>query len=313
MTTEHDKITGSLFGGLWKSLTDEQFNESVALFTKRACANNFDLGWIRGKKCLDAGCGSGRSSVALALHGASLVTAVDISNEGIKEAKRRSKKISNIIYKKASVLDLPFANCEFDFIWCAGVIHHTENFNKALHELNRVLRPGGKLFLLVYGKGGLRWKFIKALRSIVRELGLEFLNKAIKAAGLPENNRKHFLDDLFVPIQKLSGMQEMKKKLIKLGFNSIKRWEGDTFDHENSIELQLDDMKKLDRIAAECVKLSTSGSEKYLSCLLKEISNVFICTAKKAISDSSLEKNELKKIIIGEGNLRILAQKAKKI
>lgn len=66
--------TGELFGGLWKPLSDEHFRDSVELFTKRAIANKFDLNWLKQKKCLDAGCGSGRYSVALALHGASQIS-----------------------------------------------------------------------------------------------------------------------------------------------------------------------------------------------------------------------------------------------
>ena len=61
-TTENatGNTTGALFGNLWKDLSLDQFRESVELFTKRAHANNFDLEWLKGKTCLDAGCGSGR-------------------------------------------------------------------------------------------------------------------------------------------------------------------------------------------------------------------------------------------------------------
>lgn len=56
------------------------------------------------------------------------------------------------------------------------------------------------LFLLVYGAGGTRWKAAKAMRLIVVDLVYEYKDKAIALAGLPANNRKHFMDDLFVPV-----------------------------------------------------------------------------------------------------------------
>ena len=196
-----ENVTGSLFGGLWGHLSDEQFKQSVDLFRKRAVANNFDLEWIKGKCCLDAGCGSGRYSVALAAHGASKVKAIDISETGLREAARRCSEISNIEFEKCSTLDLPFPDESFDLVWSAGVIHHTTDFDKALFEISRVTKKGGKMFLLIYGSGGLRWKAIKSLRPIVADLGKEFISRAIFEAGLPENNHKHFMDDLFVPIQ----------------------------------------------------------------------------------------------------------------
>ena len=191
MTSTLEEVTGKLFGGLWTSLNDQQYRESVELFTKRAIANNFDLDWLKGKKCLDAGCGSGRYSVAMALHGAASVTAVDVSDTGLAEASRRASEFPSITFQKASVLDLPFEDSTFDFVWSAGVIHHTSDFDKALSELTRVLKPRGKLFLLVYGAGGLRWKAVQALRPVVVDLGMKLIDDAIGIAGLPANNRKH--------------------------------------------------------------------------------------------------------------------------
>lgn len=143
MLTNLEKQTGALFGSLWTSLSDEHYRDSVELFTKRAIANQFDLGWLKGKKCLDAGCGSGRYSVALALHGVDSVTAIDVSESGLKEAKRRAIDFPQISFQQASVLDMPFDDATFDFVWSAGVIHHTADFDRALSELSRVLKPRG--------------------------------------------------------------------------------------------------------------------------------------------------------------------------
>jgi ubiquinone/menaquinone biosynthesis C-methylase UbiE len=85
----------------------------------------------------------------MAMHGASEVVAVDVSESGLAEAKLRAAAFPQIKFQNASALALPFPDASFDFVWSAGVIHHTADFDKALSELTHVLRPGGKLFLLV--------------------------------------------------------------------------------------------------------------------------------------------------------------------
>lgn len=309
MLTDLEKETGELFGNLWISLSDEHYKDSVELFTKRAVANQFDLGWLKGKKCLDAGCGSGRYSVALALHGAHSITAIDVSESGLNEAKRRAAEFSQISFEQASVLDLPFEDSTFDFVWSAGVIHHTADFDQALSELIRVLRPDGKLFLLVYGSGGLRWKAIKAMRPIVTDLGAEFVDKAISAAGLPANNRKHFMDDLFVPVQKLTSMKELQEKLITREVREVVRWTGETYDHESNPAAQQDDIEKLVCIAQSCVGLAKTPLEKCLTNLLKKTADLYLQITRGVINDSSLSKSQVREIVIGESNLRVVATK----
>lgn len=310
MFKEIENQTGNLFGKLWGDLSDEQYRVSVELFTKRALENKFDVQWLKGKKCLDAGCGSGRYSVAMALHGASSITAIDISESGLKEASTRAAGFPQISFKQASVLDLPFEDASFDFVWSAGVIHHAGDFDKALSELTRVLRPrGGKLFLLVYGAGGLRWKAIKAMRPIVVDLGSEFLDTAIRTAGLPANNRKHFMDDLFVPVQKLTTMQEILEKLSVLGFRNIVRWTGETYDHESNPAALQEDIEKLELIATSCVKIAQRPLERYLAELLKDTAALYVQKTRRVINDTSLSVNEVREIVIGESNLRIVATK----
>lgn len=309
MTSPLEEETGRLFGGLWTSLNDQQYRESVELFTKRAVANNFDLDWLKGKKCLDAGCGSGRYSVALALHGAGSVTAVDVSDTGLAEASRRASEFPSITFQKASVLDLPFEDSTFDFVWSAGVIHHTSDFDKALSELTRVLKPQGKLFLLVYGAGGLRWKAIQALRPVVVDLGMKLIDDAIGIAGLPANNRKHFMDDLFVPVQKLTRLSKLVFKLPKLGFGDVDRRTGETFDHESSSTAQLEDIQKLERITRASLGLAKTETEKYLTQLAHATATLYVGVAEKALADKTISAADLREIVIGEGNHRIVATK----
>lgn len=304
-----EKETGALFGHLWTELTDAQYRSSVELFTKRADANGFDLRWLKGKRCLDGGCGSGRYSVAMAMHGAREVAAVDVSKTGLAEARQRAAAFPQIKFQNASLLALPFPDASFDFVWSAGVIHHTADFDKALSELTRVLRLGGRLFLLVYGAGGLRWKAIKAIRAIAADLGQDFIDRAIRTAGLPANNRKHFMDDLFVPVQLLTRWDRLSEKLVEHGFANIDRWIGETYDHEATPEAQLEDIEKLLKIAKAAVTIATNEAERCLSQLAADTTQLYVSACKATINNRGLSSEVVRSIIIGEGNHRIVAEK----
>jgi SAM-dependent methyltransferase len=288
-----EEKTGALFGSLWGRLTGEQYRDSVELFRSRFVANGFDLGWFEGKRCLDAGTGSGRYAVAMALHGAEVI-GCDISQTGLAVARERADAIPNLTFKQGSVLDLPFADASFDFVCCAGVLHHTPSIERGLDELTRVLRPGGKLFLLLYGAGGLRWKQVAALRPICAELGLAEIDRGIASAGLPANNRKHFLDDLFVPIQTLVSWTDLSAWLAHRGYNSVQRWVLGRFDHEASPAAQLEDMDKIVRIF--------SHLDNPLGRLGHKIAEAFCETVRTNLHDERL--------VIGEGNHRILATRS---
>jgi SAM-dependent methyltransferase len=307
MDAASEKTTGELFGSLWEKLDDAQYKESVELFTKRFQANGFDLGWFKGKTCLDAGCGSGRYGVAMALHGAAAVTGCDISDNGLATARERAVSIRNLTFKKGSVLDLPFADAGFDFVCCAGVLHHTPSIARGLDELTRVLKPGGKLFLLLYGAGGLRWKLIAALRPIAGELGLDAVDAGIAAAGLPANNRKHFLDDLFVPIQTLTTWSDLSGWLGERGYTDVQRWMKGRFDQEASPRAQIEDMVKLERIFSGVRDAKDAPVRaKTLGAIGAQVASAFVGQA-RSLTETEHDAAKVDDVVIGEGNHRILA------
>ncbi|WP_169581853.1 demethylmenaquinone methyltransferase [Microbacterium thalassium] len=100
----------------------------------------------RGQRILDLAAGTGASSVALARSGATVVAA-DFSPGMIAEGKRRHGGIANLSFVQADATDLPFADGEFDAVTMSFGLRNVNDPKKALAELLRVTRPGGRLVI----------------------------------------------------------------------------------------------------------------------------------------------------------------------
>ena len=103
-----------------------------------------------GGRWLDAGCGSGYFSRLLAARGGK-VMGVDASMPMIGAARRHAAQTASLKAPQfeavSSVERLPFAAATFDGCICLSVIEYVDNPRDCLHELARVLVPGGVLVL----------------------------------------------------------------------------------------------------------------------------------------------------------------------
>lgn len=105
---------------------------------------------VAGKDVLEIGCGMGTHAAMLAAMGARL-TAIDLTDRAVEATKRRFEVFGlkgNV--QQVDAERLPFNNNCFDFVWSWGVIHHSSSFERCIAEVVRVLRPGGRLMLMVY-------------------------------------------------------------------------------------------------------------------------------------------------------------------
>ena len=72
--------------------------------------------------------------------------------------------------QQGSVLELPVPDASFDLVASIGCLHHTGDLFGAIQEVRRVLRPGGRLVLMVYNRRSLR-RLVAAPVSAVRHRG----------------------------------------------------------------------------------------------------------------------------------------------
>jgi 2-polyprenyl-3-methyl-5-hydroxy-6-metoxy-1,4-benzoquinol methylase len=102
-------------------------------------------GYSRGA---DIGCESGHLAFSMAGRGGRL-TAVDMDPSVAAEAARSSPCPARISFVCSDVSALALKNGLFDFCLCAETLEHVPDMEKALEEIVRVTRPGGRLVLAV--------------------------------------------------------------------------------------------------------------------------------------------------------------------
>ena len=106
----------------------------------------------RKKKVLEIGVGLGADHQRFAENGA-ILYGCDLSARAVEKTRRRFNLLglhSNL--QVADTENLPYQSATFDLVYSYGVIHHTPNTEKALLEIHRVLKPGGKARIMIYNK-----------------------------------------------------------------------------------------------------------------------------------------------------------------
>jgi ubiquinone/menaquinone biosynthesis C-methylase UbiE len=107
----------------------------------------------RGKKVLEVGCGMGAHARHCAAY-AKEFYAVDLSPASVELTKKRFElfNVKGAHIQQGDAENLDFPEGFFDYVYSNGVIHHTPDTKKAVHEIYRVLRPGGRATVMIYNK-----------------------------------------------------------------------------------------------------------------------------------------------------------------
>jgi SAM-dependent methyltransferase len=103
---------------------------------------------LQGRRVLDAGCGSGGTTLSFAEESA-LAVGIDIRPRFRSAGTRlaQEKGIANARFAHADGVQLPFRDAVFDVVLCHEVVEHVSAADGYLRECHRVLRPGGFVYL----------------------------------------------------------------------------------------------------------------------------------------------------------------------
>lgn len=120
---------------------------------RHLAAVEMPLAALAGKMVLEIGSGGGGHSALFAHKGASVV-AVDLTPE---RAASTGYKLSLLPERggrayQADAERLPFRDNSFDIVYSNGVLHHSEDTGRAVTEVHRVLKPGGRAVLMLYAR-----------------------------------------------------------------------------------------------------------------------------------------------------------------
>ena len=120
-----------------------------------AMLDRLQVGVVRplalGRDVLEIGCGTGLILKEVAPFARQAI-GLDISRGMLGHARRRGL---NVV--EGSATDLPFPDAVFDTVYSFKVLAHVEHIRRAMEEVSRVLRPGGRAALEFYNRHSLRY------------------------------------------------------------------------------------------------------------------------------------------------------------
>ena len=121
---------------------------------------------------LECACGTGLLSGVIARKCKRLV-ATDFSPKMLKKAGKKYRSYTNIEFKEGNILQIEYPDEHFDIVVAANVIHLLDEPYKALAELDRVCRKGGKIILPTYMNKNEKGK-TSQFANVVGKAGADF-------------------------------------------------------------------------------------------------------------------------------------------
>lgn len=152
-----DKVSGvyDLFENIYNKSVYQSTGESVAKYIK-----NTD-------RVLECACGTGAISIFIAPVCKELIVS-DYSVGMLKQAEKKLKNYDNIDYRRVDITDIEVEDNSFDVVVAGNVIHLLPDPQRAMNELTRVCKDGGRLVIPTYingdeGTNKLAVKFLEKL------------------------------------------------------------------------------------------------------------------------------------------------------
>jgi ubiquinone/menaquinone biosynthesis C-methylase UbiE len=265
MTRDLDALTSSTL----KHLREHWWNDAFASFLEDTLRPR------PGKSILDVGCGSGTAEVSLARLRLSQMrlVGVDLLVDRVRAATAATRGINaRVLYAVADACHLPFADASFDSTFCVAVLQHIRDIGRALGELARVTRPGGRV-LVVEPDNAARYWYSSVLSGMqADELGRRFFAGLAAARGDASDSAVGpLVPSLFAAL----GVEPVSVQLFPvsvshLGSPPASLWENrrhtvrsaiDKAPGESLKRLGADYLKAIERYAQEADRAGTSFVE----------------------------------------------------
>ncbi|MBS3126698.1 class I SAM-dependent methyltransferase [Candidatus Woesearchaeota archaeon] len=134
-------------------------------------------------KVLDVSCGSGEFLRELSERTTAELHGLDLSSKMLAVANKKLKGKAHL--QKGDVHNLPYPPDTFDYVISTEAFHHYDDQRKALQEMKRVLRKGGKAIIVDvnFGLQPIHWLFEKLEPGCVKMNSKKTMKRLLASAG----------------------------------------------------------------------------------------------------------------------------------
>ena len=167
-----------------------------------------------GQQVLDIAGGTGDLALAFApkVGSSGRVVHTDINEAMLREGRNRLLDAGvNLPTLVCDAEHLPFADASFDLVTVAFGLRNMTHKEDALREMNRVLRPGGKLLVLEFSK------VAKPLEKIYDWYSFKVLPRLGKLVANDDSSYQYLAES----IRMHPGQEELKAMMLKGGFGHV--------------------------------------------------------------------------------------------
>ena len=188
---------------------------------------------FQGRRVLEVGCGNAYTLARYAEKGAQIY-GIDLTEAAIKIARKRfAYRTLKGDFTVGDAEKLPYKTESFDCVCSMGVLHHVPDPEKAVAEIYRCLKPGGRLIVMFYHRDSFLYRVVMPVKSLLTRKTLQQLVNEVDGVGNPKGqvySRKeltHILAD-FRDLEIFAGLVQpsVLRRLLPSWINESlgKRW-----------------------------------------------------------------------------------------
>ena len=155
-------------------------------------------------KVLELGCGTGElwKSNLDSIDKMKQLVLTDFSNDMVETTKSVIGNRDNVNYERMDIQNISFENETFDIVIANMLLHHVNDIDKAISEVNRVLKKGGIFYCATFGENGV----VDYLASLFKDV----VNQNLENKTFTLQNGKTFLNRCFDTVEKLIYDDELQ-------------------------------------------------------------------------------------------------------
>lgn len=155
-------------------------------------------------KVLELGCGTGElwKSNLDSIDKMEQLIITDFSNDMVETTKLVIGNRDNVNYERMDIQNISFENETFDIVIANMLLHHVNDIDKAISEVNRVLKKGGVFYCATFGENGV----VDYLASLFKDV----VNQNLENKTFTLQNGKTFLNRYFDTVEKIIYDDELQ-------------------------------------------------------------------------------------------------------